>query len=330
MNFSENQKKILEILADGNFHSGSEIAQLVSISRSAICKHLHYFTALGIANTAISGKGYRLHYPLELLDPNEMQHWFSKQTRRLIANLEIHDFIDSTNTQMNVLERQDQPSGTICFAECQTAGKGRRGRQWVSSFGSNIALSVLWRFQQGPAAISGLSLVIGVAVVRALKSLNFLDIGVKWPNDIFWQYKKLGGILVEVSGETEGPCSAIIGIGLNGFIPDPQAEEITQDWTDLTKISGHFFIHRNQLAAALLNELLPIIASFETQTIQQYLEEWRDYDCMLGQAVTLFIGKQQIAGIVRGIDDKGLLQLERPDGDLQVFASGEVSFSCPV
>jgi BirA family biotin operon repressor/biotin-[acetyl-CoA-carboxylase] ligase len=327
VNISDKQKKILSLLADGEFHSGTELADRLGISRSAIWKHLNGLAELGLQHSAVSGRGYRLDNALELLDASIINEVVSDQTCALISSFEIFDQIDSTNRYLVERSQNNGFSGSVCFAEYQTAGKGRRGRQWVSPYGSNIYLSILWRFQQGPAAISGLSLAIGVAVIRALKQHQISDIGLKWPNDIYSQGKKLGGILVEVSGETDGPCSAVIGLGLNLFLPENQAEGITQAWTDLTKITGQSRLSRNQLAGTLLNHLLPVIAHYENTGIQAYLDEWRSYDCLSGKSATLFIGQQQFEGIVRGIDDSGMLLIERPDGTVQTFASGEVSFS---
>jgi BirA family biotin operon repressor/biotin-[acetyl-CoA-carboxylase] ligase len=325
MNISR-QKKILTLLADGEFHSGTDLARALGISRSAVWKQLQGLVDLGLHYSAVSGKGYRLDNLLELLDATKINLALSAQVRALISSLEIHDQIDSTNRYLVKRSLLNALSGSICFAEYQTAGKGRRGRQWISPYGCNIYLSVLWRFQQGPAAISGLSLAIGSAVIRALKQHQINDIGLKWPNDIYSQGKKLGGILVEVSGETDGPCSAVIGLGLNLFMPEIQAENITQAWTDLSKITENQPLLRNQLAGTLLNHLLPIIAEYETVGIKAHLDEWRSYDCLSGNAATLFIGQQQFDGIVQGIDDNGMLLIERPDGSVQTFASGEVSF----
>ncbi|MGZ5029851.1 MAG: bifunctional biotin--[acetyl-CoA-carboxylase] ligase/biotin operon repressor BirA [Methylobacter sp.] len=327
MNISNKQKKILSLLADGEFHSGTELADTLGISRSAIWKHLNGLAELGLQHSAVSGKGYRLDNALELLDASKINEVVSDQTGALISSFEIFDQIDSTNRYLVERSQNSGLSGSVCFAEHQTTGKGRRGRQWVSPYGSNIYLSILWRFQQGPAAISGLSLAIGVAVIRALKQHQISDIGLKWPNDIYSQGKKLGGILVEVSGETDGPCSAVIGLGLNLYLPENQAEGITQAWTDLTKITGQSQLYRNHLAGILLNHLLPVIADYENTGIQAYLDEWRSYDCLSGKSATLFIGQQQFEGIVRGIDNSGMLLIERPDGIVQTFASGEVSFN---
>lgn len=326
---SDKQKKIITLLADGEFHSGTELARALGISRSAVWKQLGSLNELGLQHAAVSGKGYRLETPLELLSASAIAAFLNESTKLLISSLEMHDQIDSTNRYLAERAQQNVATGSICFAEHQTAGKGRRGRQWVSPFGSNIYLSLLWRFQQGYTGTAGLSLAIGVAVIKALNQLGIDSIGLKWPNDIYYQGKKLGGILIEVSGEADGPCHAIIGIGLNLFLPDSQAVGIHQEWTDLSKITGRTLIERNRLAAYLLNHSLTVLAEFETVGIQAYLDEWRSYDCIKGQQAHLFIGAQTITGIIAGIDDNGLLLMEHVDGKVQAFASGEISFHGP-
>lgn len=334
MFLSENQKKILTLLADGEFHSGTELADRLGISRAAICKQLKGLSESGLQHSAVSGKGYRLDNPLELLEQSKIEAVLNNQSKALISTLEIHDHINSTNSYLVELSQKNAASGFVCFAEHQTAGKGRRGRQWVSPYGGNIYVSILWRFQNGPASISGLSLAVGVAVIRALRQTLVFpgsgagrDMGLKWPNDIYSQGKKLGGILIEVSGETDGPCTAVVGLGLNLFLPETQAQTITQAWTDLTKVAGQQPLSRNKLAGTLLNQLLPVIAGFEAAGIGAYVDEWRDYDCLRGQPATLFIGQQQIEGTIEGIDNNGLLLIKRLDGLVQAFASGEVSFN---
>jgi BirA family biotin operon repressor/biotin-[acetyl-CoA-carboxylase] ligase len=325
---SDKQKKILTLLADGEFHSGTELAEVLGVSRSAICKQLKGLSELGLHHSAVSGKGYRLDKPLELLEPSKINAILSEQNKALISTLEIHDTLNSTNSYLVEHSHNNAASGFVCFAEHQTAGKGRRGRQWVSPYGSNIYVSILWRFQQGGiASTAGLSLAIGVAVIRALKQHNINDVGLKWPNDIYSQGKKLGGILIEVSGESDGPCAAVIGLGLNLFLPEIQAQTITQAWTDLTKTSGENPLLRNKLAGTVLNHILAIVNGFETVGIRAYLDEWRSYDCLKGKSATLFIGQQQVEGIVEGIDDNGLLLIKKSDGSIQAFASGEVSFN---
>ena len=331
MHISDKQKKILNLLADGEFHSGTELAEALSVSRSAICKQLRGLSELGLQHSAVSGKGYRLDKPLELLSHAKINAMLSEQNKALVSTLEIHDSINSTNSYLLERSQNNAPSGFVCFAEHQIAGKGRRGRLWVSPYGSNIYVSILWRFQQGGiATTAGLSLAIGVAVIRALKQHNINDVGLKWPNDIYYQGKKLGGILIEVSGEADGPCAAVIGLGLNLFLPETEAQSITQAWTDLTKITGEKPLLRNKLAGTILDHILSITNEFEVLGIKAYLDEWRSYDCLKGRTATLFIGQQQVEGIIEGIDDNGLLLIKRSDGSIQAFASGEVSFNASI
>ena len=323
---TQTRNKLLDLLGDGQFHSGTELAQTLQLSRSAIWKQLHKLEELGLKIKAINGKGYRLETAIELFDEARIMAGLSDNTLQYLSTLEVHQHIDSTNRYLVELGRQQRANGWVCLAEQQTAGKGRRGRQWVSPFGRNIYLSFLWQFQQGFASISGLSLAAGVAVIRALKRFDIDGVGLKWPNDIYWQQQKLGGILVEVAGEAGGACEVVLGLGLNLSLDEQQADSIDQAWTDLQRISAGRLFSRNALASALIDELLSMMANFDQQGLAYYLEEWRSYDVMLNQSVYLYQGHQQITGIVQGVDDNGLLLLKTDSGQVQVFASGEVSF----
>lgn len=250
---------------------------------------------------------------------------FSETTRALISELDIFPVIDSTNNYLMTYAKTHAVSGKVCLAETQTAGKGRRGRQWISPQGENIYGSFLWRFHDAQT-LNGLSLAIGVGVIRGLNKLGIFHVDLKWPNDIYSDGKKLGGILIEVTTHSNGSVSAVIGFGLNVSLPQ-KIEEITQAYTDLNEIAPHVELNRNNIVAQLLNELLPIAATFEKQGFSAYLDEWREYDCLFGKSAALFVGTQKINGIVQGIDENGLLKLQREDGTIQAFSSGEVSFS---
>jgi BirA family biotin operon repressor/biotin-[acetyl-CoA-carboxylase] ligase len=260
-----------------------------------------------------------------MLNNSKINTHLTEDVRRICFELEIFPSIDSTNNYLMARAQTNAPSGSVCFAEEQTAGKGRRGRQWISPQGQNIYGSFLWRFN-GVAGLGGLSLAIGVGVIRVLRQNGITNVGLKWPNDIYSNGKKLGGILIEVTSHTDGSASAVIGLGLNFNLP-PNIESITQAYTDLHEVAPNVVLERNLVIAQLLNELLPIAATFEECELAAYLDEWRDYDCLLGKQVNLFIGSQQIGGCVQGIDENGLLKLQRADGSIQTFTSGEVSFS---
>lgn len=327
MAISENLKRALHLLVDGGFHSGTELSQSLGISRSAICKQLQSLADLGIELSAVSGKGYKLGRPLRLLSLDQIKPHLTPQTAGLLKRIEIHDCIASTNSYLLQKAHTSDTSGIACFAEHQSAGKGRRGRTWLSPFGANIYLSVLWRYQDGPASINGLSLAAGVAVVRALRNLGIDGIGLKWPNDIYWQQRKLAGILIEVSGESGGPCNVVIGLGLNCYIPAHEAEFIDQAWVDLDTVLG-WSSHeiRNQLAAELLNHLVPIISDFDSQGLSTYLAEWRSNDCMQGREACLYLGRHRYCGVIEGINAQGMLQIRDHRGESKTFSSGEVSF----
>ncbi len=321
------QKQILSVLADGQFHSGTELADKINVTRSAICKHVNKLSELGLEICAVTGKGYRLEQAFQFLSTQQIKQHLNASTQLLITQLDLHDVIQSTNSHLVDLSKKETRNGVVCLAEFQSGGRGRRGRTWVSPFGSNIYLSILWNYQNGAASINGLSLAVGVAVVRALKRLGIEGVGLKWPNDIYWQDKKLAGILIEVSGEANGPCSAVIGLGLNLYLPKESAKAITQEWIDLNQImSENSSKIRNSLVAELLNQLMPVIANFEEDTLSNYLDDWRMYDCMKGKEVDIYIGEHSFSGIVEGIDENGLLLLSDKDGKLKTFASGEVSF----
>jgi len=325
--FTDNHTKILTRLAEDRFYSSAELSADLGLSRSAIWKYLHSFSELGLEIIAVSGQGYRLKRKLELLSVAQIKKALNPKAKSLLSTLEIYPQIASTNNYLLDMVKIKTQSGQVCFAESQTKGRGRQGRQWVSPFGSNIYLSLSWVFENGFASLSGLSLAIGVAVVRALAELGINDIGLKWPNDIYWQDKKLGGILIEVFGESSGECTAIIGLGLNLYLPEKTTATINQPWIDLDKITPNTNYYRNALSALLLNHLLPILATFEAQTFQAYLSEWRKYDCMRGREVSLYRGQQQFDGIIVGIDDNGMLLLkETITQTIKTFASGEVSF----
>ncbi len=326
MRFNETKLKLIQFLADGEFHSGSELAKSLGISRSAVWKNIEGFASIGMEVIAVSGKGYRLNQPLELLKQSTIDAFLSPSVKPLLSGLEIHPQIDSTNRFLVNSVGQGCCSGTVCLAEMQTAGRGRFDRQWISPFGHNIYLSLLWRFLEGPAALSGFSLAVGVAIVRTLKKFGVNDVGLKWPNDILWRKQKLGGILVEVLGEANGPCAAVIGLGINFYISEKSARMIDQDWIDLERILGDSRPSRNVLVSGILNDLVPVVASFETTGLAPYLDEWHQWDCLYGEAVELSVGNSRVRGDVSGITSDGLLILRDKMGRLSQFASGEVSF----
>ncbi len=323
MNFSAPRKALLNLLADGGFHSGADLGKALGLSRTAVWAMIHELEGLGLELNAVSGKGYRLARPLELLSGTAIADELSTLATKYLAAIEIHDELDSTNSYLMAKAASGIPRGTVCLAEYQTAGRGRIGRSWQSPFGGNICLSLLWRFDEH-AAVSGLSLAVGVAVVRALHRLGLGNIGLKWPNDILWKGRKLGGVLLEVSGEAHGRCSVVIGIGINFHLPPSAGAAIDQDWVDLSQTSGGLLPSRNRLIALLLDELLQLLVDYPSQGLRASIEQWRQWHCYQGRKVVLHWGSKSILGKVAGVTDEGLLLLDCEEGGLREFASGDV------
>lgn len=310
----------MQVLADGRFHSGERLGETLGVSRTAVWKALRSLEQYGIAIQAVSGRGYRLSRPLELLRSELLLQQLDAESRQLLRGLVLFDAIDSTNTHL--VQLQGDGHGMACLAEYQSAGRGRRGRHWVSPFGSNIYLSLRWRFPQGMAHLSGLSLAMAVAVLRALGDVGIDGAGVKWPNDVYADGRKLAGILLEVTGEAAGPCDVVVGLGLNVWMPQTAASDIDQPWIDITTLRTG--ISRNILAGRLLHHLVLSLAQFQHEGLAPFAAEWRLRDILIGRKVRLLLPDEELRGIGCGIDSDGALLIER-DGMRQRFTYGEVS-----
>jgi len=313
---------VLTTLGDGRFHSGEALGHASGRSRSAIWKAIQSLQQAGIEVFSVRGKGYRLASPVELLDAETILAHMAPNTRATVQHLEVCFEVDSTNAR--VLERAKQLSATghVCLAERQLAGRGRRGREWISPFGGNIYLSLLWQFD-GASQLGGLSLAVAVAVMRGLKEFGLQGAGVKWPNDIQVSGRKLAGILLEIAGEASGPCAVVVGVGLNVNLPADAMTAVDQPWTDVQAELGRP-VPRNILAATLLHHLTSAIQQFEYEGLAPFLNEWRDSDVLADKKVVVDLPQGKIHGIARGVDASGALLLAC-DGELRRYHSGEVS-----
>lgn len=315
------KQQIIHQLASGDHVSGESLGKQLGVSRAAIYKQIKSLEQLGLDVFRIHGKGYKLAQPLDLLDRDKIcQH---------LANLgydntiEVHSLIDSTNSYLMRRLPNNIKHGQVCIAEHQNAGRGRRGRKWVSPFGSHIYMSMHWYIEQGMAAAMGLSLVTALAVSDAIKSLYKLDVQLKWPNDIYLGGVKLAGILIELEGQALEPCHSIIGIGLNLSMPEKSAKDVTQPWTDLQQHTS-IEIDRNQLSATLVACLEHRLMQHQSKGLAVMMDEWHQQDFFLNKKVRLLTGERQAQGICRGINSQGALLLEI-DGQIKTIYGGEVS-----
>lgn len=318
-------KNLLILLADGHIHSGQKLGDALGISRAAVCKQIKKLNGLGLDVAGTKGAGYRLPAPLELLESACIADNLNPKVRKLISEIDVYWTIASTNSHCLASVKSKPIAGYVCVAEHQIAGRGRRGRTWVSPLAGNLYLSLVWRFTGGIDALEGLSLAVAVAVANVLREEYFLEeVKIKWPNDILCGDRKIGGILIEIIGEAGGPCFVVIGIGLNVKISSIAECEIDQSWTDLSSALGKS-ISRNQLAASVLNNLVPLLQNYECQGFSAFREKWTKYDAYIGKRVVVHQGESEyIEGVACGISDSGELLLE-DNGCRRTFKSGEVS-----
>jgi len=315
--------RLLALLETPGGVSGEHLARELGVSRAAVWKHIEKLRALGMPVAARAGAGYRCEAPVEWLDAERLRAALSPAARESIASLEVHFEIDSTSSELQRRAQAGAAGGAVCFAEAQHGGRGRRGRAWHSPLGANLYFSVLWRFDQGLAALSGLSLVVGVALAQALRGLG-ADIGLKWPNDLMARGRKLGGVLVEVGGEWQGPCHAVVGVGINlRMAASPAA--IDQPWIDLATLLGASMPPRERCAVALLDALLPALSRFAHVGADEFLARFAEFDVLSGRDVEVRAGEREFAARALGIDDQGRLRVVTADGTTELLGSAEVS-----
>ena len=323
------RQDLIRRLCDGEFHAGERLAGELGVSRTAVCEQLSQLEALGIVLESVRGRGYRIPGGLDLLDRAAVQGALAAaaaEAAGLLDSLEILDSVDSTNAAL-LREPPGPPGrGRVCAAERQLAGRGRRGRPWASPFARNLYVSVGWTFARGAAALEGLSLAVGVALAEALADCGVAGVALKWPNDLVAGAgaAKLGGVLIEMSGDADGPCRAVVGVGLNVRMPDEAAGSIDQPWTDLAALAGGAAPSRSPLLAAVLARVLPLLRAFESDGFGPWRERWEALDAFAGESVQVFSGEARLAGIARGVDERGALRLETATG-LRPIHGGEVS-----
>jgi BirA family biotin operon repressor/biotin-[acetyl-CoA-carboxylase] ligase len=318
------RRRLLNLLSDGEFHSGEALGASLGVSRMAVWKHLKALREMGVDFTVVSGKGYCLPSSLELLDRDRILAAATPASAASLAGIEVFLEVDSTNNWLREQALNGARSGTVCVAETQLAGRGRRGRTWVSPFAANLYLSLLWRSVTGATALGGLGLVTGIALLRALRSYGIEGVGLKWPNDILVSNAKLAGVLIDVVGESSGPCIVIVGIGVNVCMSSGEAAAIDQQWTDLHHLSGDSRLSRNVLVARILDELMPAMDTFDAEGLHPFLDEWQQSDILRGRKIGLTLPNEYITGTACGIDDVGALLVDTGHGRRR-FLSGDVS-----
>ena len=322
---------LLRQLADGEFHSGEDLAAKVGLTRARVSQVLKEAEGAGLALERVKGCGYRLLEAPDFLDAKAV----AARLETLRAGddaaprlaIEVVDQVDSTSTELLRRVQRRDIHGVVLAAEWQTAGRGRRGRSWTAVAGGSLTFSLGWQFEQGAGFLAGLSLAVGVAVARALEADGFSGIALKWPNDLVHRHLKVGGILIEMNGDALGPSTAVIGVGLNVRLPVEVRKNIEAPVTDLATVAGKKAppIDRNRLLARLLAELSAVLDQYAREGFAPFAAEWQHRHAYQGKLVRLLLPDGAVVtGKVAGVDASGALVLA--DGPRRTrFLSGEIS-----
>jgi BirA family biotin operon repressor/biotin-[acetyl-CoA-carboxylase] ligase len=314
--------RVLRLLADGEFHSGVEIARELGVSRGTVWNAVGALDAAGVEIYRVRSRGYRLPYPLSLLDRAAVARHAGFEASRFA--IEVVEVAESTNTALMQRAAAGAANGTVIAAEWQQSGRGRMGRAWHAGLGGGITFSLLWRFTQGAGALAGLSLAAGVGVVRAISKLGAGDVELKWPNDVLWRGGKLAGMLIEMQGDALGPSAVAIGIGVNVRLSDAIRSRIDQPAADLETACGRA-IDRSQALGVMLEALALVLDTFSREGFAPLRAEWERYHAYQGREVSVTLpGGRTDVGVAQGVGDDGALIFQARD-TVRRLHSGELS-----
>jgi len=323
-------EQLLAALADGKPHSGEDLAREFGVTRAAVWKHIPKLADWGLAVDAVPGVGYQLRRGIDLLDAGTLRSALAPKVAPRVAALDVFTEIESTNRYLLAAAPPSLGSLRVCIAEYQTAGRGRRGRRWSTPLGAGLCISVAWQFAAAPAELSALTLAVGVVVRRVLARVARVDIALKWPNDLVWDERKLGGILLELTAEGQGGCHVVAGIGINVALP-AALSPLLSDWprgaVDLTTACAHRGAPppRAAVAIGLIEELTELFASYAETGFHSYRDDWRAADYLRGRAVKLDEAAGEVTGTALGVEADGALLIETAPGARRRIIAGDVS-----
>lgn len=317
---------LMQALADGKFHSGQTLGDKIGVSRASVNKHVQKLGELGVDIFRVTGKGYRLAHPIQLLDLEEIRKQLPHSSKQL--DIEVLHVTDSTNDvlKQKIVDDSEITPGSVVLAEMQLKGRGRRGRPWFSPFGTNLYLSMYWPLIGGLNSATGMSVALGLALARELSQQGIPDVSVKWPNDVYIGGKKVAGILVELEGQAEGEGFAVVGIGINLSMP-ADLQSIDQPYTAI-QLHQQDTIDRNRWAALIVHRCAHALRGHDAEGLANVLATWRRFDYFYQKPVRVLLGQHEHVGIGHGIDEMGAFLVKQEDG-LKRYFGGEISVRTP-
>lgn len=320
---------VLEMLrrAAPEWVSSEQLRQPSGVSRAAISKQMKAWQALGYEIESSPRKGYRLLRDPDSLRAEQIQP-FLAGTRFAGGTYLFKEVTPSTNDDLRLLAGQGAAEGTLVLAEVQEQGRGRRGRRWFGRAGDCLQFSVLLRPPISAQEATLIPLLAATAVARALTSAGAAGVGIKWPNDVLIDGRKVCGVLCEMSVDMEGIQYAMLGIGLNVNTPGALfPPELRETACSLASVSGHPW-HRGKLLVGILRELDQQIGLAWRGQFQEILGAWRASAVTLGKSIEVLMPDGRVLkGVAEDVNAQGALMLRDADGRLQALHSGEVSLN---
>ena len=319
-------RSLLALLADGEPHTGAALARELKVHRAALVEGIERLRVLGVEVMRWPRHGYRLPKPVELLDARRIRGELGTSAEIKLRSLEVLFEVDSTNSRLLALASPAAGQADVCMSELQHSGRGRRGRRWFAPFGDSLVMSLGWTWRDAMRVAPALSLAVGVAIARALSRVGARGISLKWPNDVWYNDRKIGGVLIELKTDASGTAHAVVGIGLNVYLSAAARRELEGAGVRAAAVSDacKAGVSRNQLAGALLDELLSMLEQFEREGFAPFRDSWLGLDAIRDRTAQVLAGELAVAGTARGVDVDGALLLESA-GVLRKFVSGEVS-----
>lgn len=320
MNLSSEHFLLARALAGGSEMSGAALATHFHVSRTTISNWVATLAESGLELESNVGRGYRLLSPVEFYDPVVLSDVV--QGKSMLDRLQVLETVNSTNDAAR--ELLSEADRVAVIADYQLVGRGRRGRGWISPPGLNIYLTVGWRFSAGIAILEGLSLAIGAAVAEALDQIGLPGVAVKWPNDLLLRGGKLGGILIEVEGDMQGPCTVLVGIGINRYLPESLRQTIDQPTTDMWCAMQSETPSRAEVVLALIDSVTDVLGGYPETGFGHWRDRWLLRDGLRGEQVLISGGHSVIEGVESGVTQTGALMVHTDKGMVEVYG-GEVS-----
>lgn len=315
---------LIPLLASGEYYTANQLCSQLQISTLELADYVQQAQSAGVQINFSEKNGYWLERPLDLISSNQI---ISGLTPMVATKLQSHKCLHVVASTNELAMQEAYPRlGKFSFitSEMQTAGRGRQGRRWQSPYAANIYLSLIWPFFGDASRASLLSPYLALEIVELLSSLGITSLGLKWPNDIFCDEQKMSGLLIESVYKSPHEMKLVIGLGINVDMPNDQAVNIDQEWTDIKSQCPDWSLSRSEFIACITNQLVSALIRFENEGEVNLQNRWKQWDIMHNRNVSLIAGDKKIQGIAKGINEDGNLLLD-VNGQQQRFIVGDVS-----